>query len=173
MMITPIARASRRDPPACFRAQNLPKRLCLRSAGAGALRVAARRCCGRGVGKDRGQGPHHRHRSGHHLLLCRHIQKRARGDHRQRSGQPHHALVRRVHGHGAAHRRRGQEPGHHQPQADGVRRQASDWPQVRSATCIICRPVRPPNLCACAREILAMSSCWPFIACAVVCRRSV
>ena len=36
-------------------------------------------------------------------------------------GQPNDAVVRGVHRHGAAHRRRRQEPGRHEPQQHGLR----------------------------------------------------
>ena len=45
------------------------------------------------------------------------FQERRSGDHRQRPGQSHHAVLRGLYGHGAPHRRRGQEPGGPQSRA--------------------------------------------------------
>ena len=67
----------------------------------------------------------------HDLLVRRRVAARPRGDHRERPGQPHDALVRGLHGRGAPRGRRGQEPGGHEPDQHGLRRQAPHRPQVR------------------------------------------
>jgi hypothetical protein len=64
-------------------------------------------------GQGRGSG--HRHRPWHDLLVRGRLAARPRGDHRQRPGQPHHPLLRRLHRLREAHRRCCQEPGRHEP----------------------------------------------------------
>merc|ERR1719159_269496 len=75
-------------------------------------------------------GPVHRHRPGDDLQLRGVLPEWPRGDHRERAGQPHHALLRGVHGQRAPDRGRRQEPGGDEPQELGLRRQAPDRPQV-------------------------------------------
>lgn len=57
----------------------------------------------------------------------------------QRPGQPHHALLGRLHGQRAADRRGCQEPGHQQPDAHRLRRQAPYRPQVRPCAVRVAR----------------------------------
>lgn len=63
-----------------------------------------------------GEGSRSRYRPRHDVLVRGRVPARQGGDHRQRPGQPHHALLCGVHGHRAPHRRRRQEPGRHEPQ---------------------------------------------------------
>merc|ERR1719235_693158 len=79
---------------------------------------------------DRRGGPVHRHRPGDDLRLRGVLPEWPRGDHRERAGQPHHALLRGLHGQRAPDRGRRQEPGGDEPQELGLRRQAPDRPQV-------------------------------------------
>jgi hypothetical protein len=63
-------------------------------------------------GEERGSG--HWYRPRHDLLVRRRVAARPRRDHRQRPGEPHHAVLCCLHRHRAAHRRRRQEPGRHE-----------------------------------------------------------
>ncbi|KAB8094204.1 hypothetical protein EE612_021325, partial [Oryza sativa] len=56
-------------------------------------------------------GRRDRHRPRDDLLVRGGVAARPRRDHRQRPGEPHHPLLRRVHGHRAPHRGCRQEPG--------------------------------------------------------------
>merc|ERR1712146_182758 len=71
--------------------------------------------------------------------------------HRKRPGQPHHALVRRVHRLRAADRRWRQEPSRDESTQHRLRCQAAHRPQVR-------RPVRPGGREAVAVKIIDQAS---------------
>ena len=68
-----------------------------------------------------GESPCDRDWPRYHLLLCGGVPAWQGGNHRQWPGQPDHAVLRGLHGHGAADRGRRQEPGGHEPQQHGVR----------------------------------------------------
>lgn len=74
-----------------------------------------------GNGWWQGWGSSDRDRSGNHLLVRRSVAARPGGDHRQWPGQSHNPFLRRVHRHRAAHRRRCQESGRHEPYQHRVR----------------------------------------------------
>eukprot|EP00166_Cyanidium_caldarium_P003160 ctg_3065.g695 len=75
-------------------------------------------------------GESDRNRPRHDLLVRGRDGGQQGGDHRQRPGQPHDAVVRGVHGDGAVDWRRCQEPGGDEPGEHHLRREAADRAQV-------------------------------------------